>query len=307
MRTALFALVKKCLWLIILLGIVLVPICLATSVALEKEVSPNRHCLWSMEGNGNIYYFLGSLHVMRSDVYPLAGEIEKAYRGCEKIVLETNPESFQNPAFQKRFLSAGILPEGQELQETVSTKTYDMFKKKLNAVGLPLAGFERFKAWFCAVTLTAATYQKLGFEPKHGVDIYYYKKAKKDGKQIFFLEPVDYQVRLLDELGNLDPNAVLSQALADIEMIENTAAKMLSDWIKGDVQEIDSLIKNSFTNFPDMYEKLFVARNIMWVSKLEKMMVEKGDALVIVGAGHLLGDQSVLCLMRQIGYKSNQE
>lgn len=271
------------------------------------DTSSDRHFLWSMEANGNTYYFLGSLHVMKRDVYPLAAEIEKAYRDCERIVLETNPESLLDPGLQQKFLSAGLLPEGRTLKQTVSPTTYDLFRGKLDELGLTVTLFDRFRPWFCAVNLAVLAYQKLGFDSSYGIDLHFFQRAKRDGKELIYLEPPEYQIDLFNELGRLQPDATLRRTLEEIDLLEELAPRMLQAWLTGDEEGLDVLIKKSFDEFPEMYDRLFTQRNKRWGSRIERLAREKGNALVIVGAGHLTGDQSVFDFLRPSGYRIIQE
>jgi uncharacterized protein YbaP (TraB family) len=48
-------------------------------------------------------------------------------------------------------------------------------------------------------------------------------------------------------------------------------------------------------------------RNIDWVNKIEEMMSEDKNILVIVGAGHLVGPDSVVALLKEKGYRVKQK
>jgi uncharacterized protein YbaP (TraB family) len=60
--------------------------------------------------------------------------------------------------------------------------------------------------------------------------------------------------------------------------------------------------KENLEKFPKLYEELFVARNKDWIPKLEKHF-ENGRTFVAVGAGHLLGDNSVVAMLKAAGYE----
>jgi uncharacterized protein YbaP (TraB family) len=65
-------------------------------------------------------------------------------------------------------------------------------------------------------------------------------------------------------------------------------------------------MSKSFNEYPSLYNKLFVRRNRNWVPEIIKLMNQQGDALVIVGAGHLVGKDSVIDLLTKKGYKVTQ-
>ena len=55
-------------------------------------------------------------------------------------------------------------------------------------IGLPLAIYNQFKPWLVAQDLALRELRQLGFNPIYGIDVYFFNKAKADGKEIEFLE-----------------------------------------------------------------------------------------------------------------------
>jgi uncharacterized protein YbaP (TraB family) len=143
-------------------------VCLAVACALANvvyaqdrlESETRKHFLWSMQTKQNTIFFLGSVHVLKSDAYPLAPEIERAYEDAEKIVFETDIDEANDPAVQARMMTLGLYAEGQTLKKNVSEKTFKLLEQELVAAGIPMASFDRFKPWLCAVTLSVMELQK---------------------------------------------------------------------------------------------------------------------------------------------------
>ena len=48
---------------------------------------------------------------------------------------------------------------------------------------------------------------------------------------------------------------------------------------------------------------LFTARNAAWTPKLDRLFNKPGDHFVAVGAGHLLGSDGLVALLRARGYQ----
>ena len=53
---------------------------------------------------------------------------------------------------------------------------------------------------------------------------------------------------------------------------------------------------------PQTYALLFTQRNKGWTEKVEVLMAGEGDYFIAVGAGHLVGDDSVVNMLRAKGY-----
>jgi len=265
-----------------------------------------KHCLWEVQTSTNKVFLLGSLHLLKSDAYPLAAEIDNAYRLSPKVVFETDIGAMEDPAVQARMLSMAMYPEGQTLLQHIPRDMQKTLKKKMADLGLPMAHFLRFKPWFLAVTLTTLELQRLGFSPLSGIDLHYYGRAQSDEKKLGFLEPIDYQLDLLGKMSADNQRAFLGQTLKDLEIAAEMADDMMAYWQTGQIEELHSLLFKSFEDYPEIEDRLLLQRNKDWVKKIEAMLGGPENVFVVVGAGHLIGPQSVVDLLRQKGYKVKQ-
>ncbi|MBW1859564.1 MAG: TraB/GumN family protein [Deltaproteobacteria bacterium] len=289
--------------------------CLASVCAIFNLVSTtqtaqaetDKHFLWSIRTQKNTVYVLGSVHFLRQDAYPLAEVIEKAYSDSQKIVFEADIDSGNAPELQAKMMGLGLYLDGQTLQQNVSEQTYKVLKEKVAAVGLPISQLDRFRPWFAALMLTVMELQKMQFDPSYGVDAYFFRKAKEDEKQRIFLEPVEFQIDLFAKMGPREQESFLKQTMEDLGVIESMVSDMVNSWQIGDVDTLGSILNMSFSKHPDMYDRIMVQRNINWVSRIEGLLNQDGNVLVIVGAGHLVGDQNLLQLLRKRGYKMEQK
>ncbi len=274
----------------------------------SKPTTSPKHCLWLVETpQKKAVFLLGSLHVLKSNAYPLAKVIEKAYGRSQKVVFETDLAAMMDPVVQGKMMAMGLYPEGQSLLQKIPTEMQNSLKKKMTNLGMPLEHFARFRPWFLAVTLTVLELQRLGFSLEYGIDIHFYAKAGTDEKEIAFLESADFQMDLLGKMNARDQNAFLGQTLKDLDVAAQMADDMLKYWKRGDVDNLYAIIFKSFEDYPQIEDRLLRRRNIDWVKKIEKMMSENKDILVIVGAGHLIGPGSVVALLKEKGYRVTQK
>ena len=272
----------------------------------KQQTAVQKHCLWEVETPTNRVFLLGSLHLLKSDAYPLAAEIDTAYRLSPKVIFETDIGAMEDPAVQARMLNMGLYPEGQSLLQNISGDMRMALQKRITDMGLPMEAFVRFKPWFLAVTLTALELQQLGFSPAYGIDVHYYARARSDEKEIDFFEAIDYQFDLFGNMSAEDQNAFLGQTLKDLEIAAEMADDMMRYWQKGQVDKLYSLLFKSFEDYPEIENRLLLQRNKDWVKKIETMLGEPENIFIVVGAGHLIGPQSVVALLKQKGYKVRQ-
>jgi uncharacterized protein YbaP (TraB family) len=276
----------------------------AKTAAVEQTT---KSCLWAVDAPSNKIYLLGSLHLLKQDAYPLAVAIEKAYADSRIIVFETDIAALQAPEAQAKLLELGVYPADQNLLEDLDDNTRQQLEKKMSEIGLPVAQFSRFKPWFVALTLTTLELQRLGFNPNYGIDMYFFNKAKTGGKEIGFLEPAEFQINLLGNMAEADQSDFLSQTLKDLEVVNELAGDLVGSWKNGDADKLHELLSKSFKSYPHLHNRLLIQRNKNWVKQIESALRKNKNVLFVVGAGHLVGPESVVELLKKKGYQVKQQ
>ncbi len=270
------------------------------------DVKTGKHFLWSVETGDNTIYLLGSIHILKKSAYPLPHEFEDAYKKSDKVVFEADLDAGNSQEFQVRMMQLGMYPEGQALSENISRSTYELLKAKVTSAGLPMQQFDRFKPWFGALMLTSVELMKLGFDPNLGIDKHFFDRAKHDRKETVFLETNEYQINLFAGMSDSWQEILLRQMLKELEVVESMFADMENAWETGDADKLESILNISFNEYPDIYNRLIVERNKRWIPEIEGFVKQKGDVLIIVGAGHLVGKDSVVDLLKKKGYAVKQ-
>jgi uncharacterized protein YbaP (TraB family) len=212
-----------------------------------------------------------------------------------------------DPESQGMIMKKGLYPQGQKLSEHISSETYSLLQKRLATSGLSIAQFEQFRPWFMALSIGLMELQRLGYDPNLGIDRYFFEKAKRDGKEKIFFEANSFQLNLMASLNNRHQDMFLKGVLKELDVVESLAADMLDAWETGNTGKLDAILQKSHSEDPAIYKRFFTDRNRNWVSKIRRFLKQHDDVLIIVGAGHLVGKDSVVDLLRQHGYKVRQK
>jgi uncharacterized protein YbaP (TraB family) len=284
---------------------------IASSFELQAKTAEvqqtTRSCLWTVETQSNKIYLLGSLHLLKPNAYPLAAAMEKAYADSQVIVFETDIAALQSPGMQAKLLELGVYPAGQNLLQNLDAGTRQQLEKKMSEIGLPLEQFSRFKPWFIALTLTTMELQRMGYNPAYGIDVYFFNKASADGKEIDYLEPAEFQINLLGKMAEQDQRDFLSQTLNDLEIVNKLSGDLVKSWKDGDADKLHELLSKSFNDYPHLHHRLLIQRNKNWIDHIEDAMRKNQNVLLVVGAGHLVGPESVVDLLKKKGYQVKQQ
>jgi uncharacterized protein YbaP (TraB family) len=194
--------------------------------------------------------------------------------------------------------------ENDKLEKHLSPKTYALLKKELNELGASLEVANKYKPWFLAISLVSLEISKLGFDPSYGIDRYFLSKASET-KKILELESLEYQFHLSSSLPEKDQELFLLYTLKDIKVLEKELDKLVKAWRTGDERGIESIITKTVKEdkrLIPIYEKFIYERNRNMASKIEDYLKEKETFFVVVGAGHLIGSQGIIELLKGKGF-----
>ncbi len=276
------------------------------AVFADRLGDTNKHCLWSIETANSTIFLMGSMHISPNDIYPLPEVIEHAYNQCSKVIFEADIKAVNDPSFQTKIMTLGVYPEGDNLKDNVSVQTFNLLKKRVDATGIPMQQLSRLKPWLCALTLSSIELLKLGFNPLLGIDMYFFNKAKKDGKEMQGFETAQFQLELMSQMTRKQEEMMLRQTLKDLEVIEKDAAKLVEYWRTGNSKGLDSLISKSFKGLPELYDRWFLSRNKKWLAEIKKLIGKTENIFIVVGAGHLVGKDGLVELLRGQNYEIHQ-
>ena len=278
-----------------------------SEIAAQKaSQAPAKSCLWKVVSKESTVYLLGSVHLLKSDAYPLSRSIEQAFDDATQIALEVNMDSLNSPDAQRMILTKALLPEGSTLNEVISPATYRAVQQKVQALGLDIQTLKRMKPWFLSLSLVAMKMQQLGYDPQHGVDRHYFERARKAKKEVLGLETAEFQIDLLDSLSGKSQEESLLQTLEELDQVETEFEQIVSAWAAGQEKQLSETLLKSFKEYPDIHAKLITERNRNWLPKIESFFRPGNKTLVIVGAAHLVGQEGVIDLLRKKGYSIEQ-
>ena len=271
------------------------------SLPIAKNV---KHMLFRVRGpNGATVYLLGSVHLLSPESAALPPEVDAAFAQAKSVGFETSIDSLQMRA--QELLMRAQYGNGATLRGSLSPATVAHADSLMKNYGMSLDQFNGFKPWFVSMLLSQLALRKMDFRPELGVDMQLHTKAKAASKPEFGLESTDVQLGLFDAMSPQDQEKMLKEIVSP-----DSAAKQLKAirdaWSSGNGGALDSLLNKGMKDSPAVYAALVTNRNQAWLPKLESLIRGKDDALVVVGAGHLVGKDGVVELLRGKGYTIEQ-
>jgi len=217
-------------------------------------------------------------------------------------------------------MTKSMYQDGTNLEDVLSQETYEKLLKVLNQYGIQSEAISTYKPWRLANDLsvmlatnsedTQQSAQAAGL----GIDVYFLLNAFLSQKPIAELEGIKYQADLFDglsvEFQEEYLEAILDSILEPQEEEGNTSADLLDEWvnlwIKGDIEGFTSSYTQSIDGTEnELTNMLFGKRDLDMSENIRKMLdsEEKGTYFVVVGAGHLVTENSIVHRLIEMGYE----
>ncbi len=260
--------------------------------------------VWKVSKGDDFIHVAGTVHLLPASEYPLPSAFTQAYQQSQTVVLEAPLPATM--AEQQQMMQQLQYSGGKTLSTQLNPKVRTELSEYLLSLGVPLAMVDQFKPGFVSMQLTILEMAKAGLVGD-GVDQYFLTQAKKDSKSLAYLETLSFQIDLIANLGAEDPNTFIKMSIDEAKTSSDLLKKLIKAWRSGDMNFIHSevLLKTQQQD-PATYRLMFSDRNQRWLPHLAEMFTQPGHEFVLVGAAHLPGDEGVLKLLSQAGYKLEQ-
>lgn len=288
--------------------IISIVIAAALSVMLLGKAKPEKTFLYKVEAKHGSCYLLGSVHLLRKEIYPLPSIIENSFDECDTLVVEADLTGEKLVKSSMLLLKKAVYPKGESLKDNVSGETYRKVEEKLKGMGLDLEKFNKFKPWMVAMTVVHREMIRMGLDPNFGVDLHFLRKARGK-KEILELEGVEFQINLFENFSKKESELFLLTSVLEADQIADEVDDTVSAWMKGDEEKLAKLLTDNVEKNPELknvYKKIAVDRNPGMLNKIVSFIKKGKKCFVVVGAAHIVGKEGLVQLLRNKGYKVTQ-
>ncbi|MGA0706872.1 MAG: TraB/GumN family protein [Steroidobacteraceae bacterium] len=230
--------------------------------------------LWRLQGANNAVYLFGSMHLLRPGDFRVEGALASAYQDAETLLLEVDTNGLTQASAESITLQRALDEKG------------------------------RAEPWFEALNVTTASLNQVGFTVESGVEAQLQRLARADGKRLGGLETLDEQLATLDSLSPEVQQELLQKSLEDAHRPLPELEAFVAAWKAGNDAYLTEQLNEEFVEHPEVYRALIVERNQRWARRIVELLEEHDDYLVVVGALHLVGEDSLQSLLEADGYRT---
>jgi uncharacterized protein len=282
--------------------------CTAPLRAKSPEPQIATPALWevhSPSGRGKLLLF-GTFHLLPKTTQWQSVLFDKKTKSVKKYVVELTEAEIKSPQSQQLLLSKGMLPADQTLDTLVGPELFAKVDAAGKSVGVPAAVLNRMRPWMASVLLGLQAAKAAGMEPGLGVEAVLQARAAKAKLPVVGLETIADQVEALAALDDDGARQMLEETAHELANADKLFANMLAAWASGDTAKLEAVFLSDMQSYPKAYDALLKQRNLRWLPKLEALLADGTSVLVAVGAGHLVGPDGIVSLLRAKGYDIRQ-
>lgn len=270
-----------------------------------------RALAYSVERDGQTSYLFGSVHFGDPSFYPLNAAALKAFDSASVLVVELDSRQITPELQQQMMQKYGLYPKGETLRDHLAPRTMALLNELLAEFSIPYEAIEQYRPGYVATTLMSMQAQKLGYDSALGLDRFFIERFmdRARGKmQIREIEDFEFQMQLLGKIPHDD--AILYESFSNMKDYERIWADMIAAWKAGDAELLyEKSIGEDLRAHPELapyYDILFFDRHPRMVASVEACFEHKEVCFIVVGAGHLTGEQGLVTDLRKKGYTVSQ-
>ena len=276
--------------------------------------------LWKATNGENTLYLLGTIHLDRSNVYPLHKSLRDAIDASQMVSFELDLNDQEGIA---QLAALQTYSDGTTLADHIEPALYERVQRAAEALGMGPNDFDIYKPWALASTFSTLSMTDETTANNMAIDIYVNARAVNAGKTIDSVETYAFQGGIFDGLSPeyqaiyLDSGLTLleiSMGLAEpdpevaeaAQLQEEILEGMFQAWKDRDPEAFSKVYgKESVINSDDeLNSKLFTERDPGMIAAAAEYLELPGEntVLLAVGAGHMADPGGIVSGLRELGY-----
>lgn len=260
--------------------------------------------MWVIKDADSTIYLFGSVHILKPDLAWETARMKAALASASEVWFE-----IPNPSEQEKLVGEilpTLLQKGLSLDKPLSSRLsaaeFVKVSDKAKAFGIDVNSLNLMRPWLAAVILSTAPMQKQGYAAQSGVEVTLEVQARDAGETIKNFETVQQQLAFFADLSDDVQLAYLKSVLDDRDDGGKGVDNLIAAWAKGDLRALEKgAVDEARAESPALYDALIVQRNTNWADQIIERLKGSGVSFIAVGAGHLVGPDSLQAQLKKKG------
>ncbi|WP_209329611.1 TraB/GumN family protein [Lunatimonas salinarum] len=252
---------------------------------------------WEISGNGlsTPSYLMGTVHLLCEDEFELEGVLADKLAASRALVLEVD---LDDPGLAIAMMSKMHNEGGESITDYLSEEEYGEIRTLLmERTGVDIGMLKRLRPFM----LMSLIYPSLLECETKSYESELMKLAKSSKAEIHGLESVDDQLSVFDQIPLEEQYRSFYEYAMDLDKGREEFKKLIKAYREEDIEVLLKMVSES-PEYRDYQEILLDNRNLNWIDPMGKWMKD-GPVFFAVGAGHLGGENGLIQLLKNEGYR----
>lgn len=273
-----------------------------TGCARPPEAAAEGPALWRIADADSEIWLFGTVHLLPAETNWQSQRVREAFAAADELVTEADTSPAATAQFQALTAELGTLPPGENLLEQLDPEGRARLERLAREAGFEPAQFQTVRPWLAAMQLSFYHAARRGHTSEAGVETVLAADAQTQNKRRSFLETPAQQIHILADLAPADQIRFLQATMRQIEEEAGILDQMDRAWARGELDDLGEQLDAQIGEAgPAVHQALIVNRNRAWADAIARRLEGEGRIFVAVGAAHLVGDDSVVAMLRARG------
>ncbi|MDB1923924.1 TraB/GumN family protein [Clostridium tertium] len=274
--------------------------------SIEKEVS--KGYIWEATNGSTSVNLVGTIHLGSNNINFLNDDIKRIIDETDVLSVELDLSLKENI---EKTQSSGYLKDGKTIENYLSEDEINKLSSIINTLSpkFNIKEINNLNSFSLSSLLTNLCYAKAGILG-NGLDLIMIngvklRKANGDNITINELEGVDYQLETINKTFTWEylKKYLNYYSNSNIDEEVDIAKNLFNSYKTGDIEFIEESNNKMKNDSPEYYKIMLTDRNIGMTNKIDELIKDGKKHTVAVGAAHFIGEDGILKLLEEKGYK----
>jgi hypothetical protein len=282
-----------------MLGLILAVLVFGLGAGIAAAQPP----VWVVRSRTATIVLFGSVHLLPPGLDWEPAALKSALAEADDVWFEIPVDPAATLAAGQAAAAQGLQPPGQTLSAELSPADQVRLARIAQSCGLPVAGLDQLKPWYADVTLSVASYRLAGAMVDDGVERQLASQLPPTVQRRAFETPQE-QIGYLASSPLPDQLAGLRETMGELEQGPTSYQNLVRAWMSGNARAVrKQALTPIIDQAPGVYRRLVVDRNHRWLPAILDRLNGRGEAVMVVGIGHLVGSDGLPALLRSQGVR----
>lgn len=260
--------------------------------------------IWVAKDFDSTLYLYGTVHLLPDNLNWQKEDMRGAFKESGTVFFEVDTGSDGQIQAAVLTTSLGMRQDGLRLSDGLDSYQLKLLDAAAHNGKLSLAALDSMKPWLASEFLTIAAATNAGLSPELSADDALKSRARREQKNVIYLETIEDQIRVSADQSQSLQLLLLTETLEGFNTLGDDLTDIAQSWAVGRTkyltEEVVMPMKSKSSVF---YDALITQRNKKWTKQLTAFLEGNGTGFAAIGTSHLLGEDSLVEMLREQGYE----